>query len=220
MSIIFTREQQQAIKAAIALAKIDMKLFIEANSGNFRKRLAQVKAYFICTSGEAKSIVLAYMDLDAENVQDAAGVLKALDERFFDHNRSSPMAKERRERFRSLRTADPDSMCFSYGKKGHFKADCLNIKLKQKIAKIDIEEVEKDDILFVGGKQSLVPIELARNGLFIKTIAHLDSGANIFGALQIALAYKLSKALSVLFLKLLQLIVLTGYDSAKREPIR
>jgi hypothetical protein len=68
--------------------KMDMKLFIEEYSGNFKTGSAQVKAYFRCTAGEAKTIILQHMDPDfAGTFDSAADVLKALDQRFFDHNR-------------------------------------------------------------------------------------------------------------------------------------
>ncbi len=68
--------------------KMDMKLFIEEYSGNFVTGNAQVKAYFKCTGGEAKTIILQHMDPDFAGIFDsAADVLKALDQRFFDHNR-------------------------------------------------------------------------------------------------------------------------------------
>lgn len=67
---------------------MDIKLFIEEYSANFRDGSAQVKAYFKCTAGEAKTIILQHMDPDfAGTFDSAAEVLKALDQRFFDHNR-------------------------------------------------------------------------------------------------------------------------------------
>ena len=68
--------------------KMDMKLFIEEYSGNFTQGKAQVRAYFKCTGGEAKTIILQHMDPEFAGIFDsAADVLKALDQRFFDHNR-------------------------------------------------------------------------------------------------------------------------------------
>lgn len=68
--------------------KMEMKLFMEDYSGNFKTGNSQVKAYFKCTTGEAKTIILQHMDPDFTTAFDsAADVLKALDERFFDHNR-------------------------------------------------------------------------------------------------------------------------------------
>lgn len=68
--------------------KMDMKLFIEEYSGNFRTGAAQIKAYFRCTAGEAKTIILQHMDPEFSGTfESAADVLKALDQRFFDHNR-------------------------------------------------------------------------------------------------------------------------------------
>ncbi|CZT01274.1 uncharacterized protein RAG0_09013 [Rhynchosporium agropyri] len=54
-------------------------------SGNFRTGATQIKAYFKSTGGEAKTIILQHID-NAE-FKDAADVLAALDQRFFDHNR-------------------------------------------------------------------------------------------------------------------------------------
>lgn len=68
--------------------KIEMKLFIEEYSGNFKKGKTQVNAYFKCTGGEAKTIIVQHMDPDfIGTFETAADVLKALDQRFFDHNR-------------------------------------------------------------------------------------------------------------------------------------
>jgi len=68
--------------------KMDMKLFFEEYSGNFRTGMSQVKAYFKCTAGEAKTIILQRMDPDfAGPFETAADVLRALDHRFHDHNR-------------------------------------------------------------------------------------------------------------------------------------
>ena len=67
--------------------KMEMKLFFEEFSGNFRQGQAQVRAYFKCTGGEAKTIILQHMDPDFGGVFDGAeDVLKALDQRFFDYN--------------------------------------------------------------------------------------------------------------------------------------
>lgn len=68
--------------------KMDMKLFIEAYSGNFRTGQSQINAYFKCTGGEAKTIILQHMGPDfANEFNNAEDVLTALDQRFFDHNR-------------------------------------------------------------------------------------------------------------------------------------
>lgn len=68
--------------------KMDMKLFIEEYSGNFRTGKSIVHAYFKCTGGEAKTIILQHMDAEFSGVFETAGdVLAALDQRFFDHNR-------------------------------------------------------------------------------------------------------------------------------------
>ena len=68
--------------------KMDMKLFIQKYSGNFVDGQSQVEAYFNCTSGEAKTIILQHMDPEFAGTFDgAADVLKALDQRFFDYNR-------------------------------------------------------------------------------------------------------------------------------------
>ena len=49
---------------------------------------SQIKAYFRCTSEEAKIIILQYMDPDLASIfESAADVLKALDQRFHDYNR-------------------------------------------------------------------------------------------------------------------------------------
>ena len=67
---------------------MDMKLFIEEYSGNFKSGTSQIKAYFMCTSGETKTIILQHIDPDlASTFESAADVLKALDQRFHDHNR-------------------------------------------------------------------------------------------------------------------------------------
>lgn len=68
--------------------KMEMKLFLEEYSGNFTSGTAQIKAYFRCTAGEAKTIILQHMDPEfADTFEGAADVLHALDQRFFDHNR-------------------------------------------------------------------------------------------------------------------------------------
>ena len=68
--------------------KMEMKLFIEEYSANFQDGAKQVSAYFKCSAGEAKTLILQHMDpAHASPVKNAADVLKALDQRFFDHNR-------------------------------------------------------------------------------------------------------------------------------------
>jgi hypothetical protein len=60
--------------------KMEMKLFIEEYSGNFKSGISQVKAYFRCTAGEAKTIILQHMDPEfAGTFETAADVLTALD---------------------------------------------------------------------------------------------------------------------------------------------
>ncbi|EKD17285.1 hypothetical protein MBM_04862 [Drepanopeziza brunnea f. sp. 'multigermtubi' MB_m1] len=68
--------------------KMDMKLFLEDYSSNFLSGPSQVKAYFKCTSGEAKSMIFEHMFPDfADTCTNAADVLRILDYRFRDHNR-------------------------------------------------------------------------------------------------------------------------------------
>lgn len=68
--------------------KMRMKLFIQQHSGNFTTGESQVEAYFVCTAGEAQTLILQHMDPAYEGTfNTAADVLKALDQRFFDHNR-------------------------------------------------------------------------------------------------------------------------------------
>lgn len=76
-----------------------------------------------------------------------------------------------------------------------------------------------DTRLLVGGKQFLVNITLARNGLCIKTIAHIDGGANIFGAVKTSTAQQLSKLFQVPVLTLPKPIVPNGYDGKSGKPI-
>lgn len=71
----------------------------------------------------------------------------------------------------------------------------------------------------IGGQQYLVSCELARNGLFIRTETHIDGGANIFGAIKTRLAYQLSKAFDISFVKLPKPIVPTGYNGKPGTPI-
>ena len=71
----------------------------------------------------------------------------------------------------------------------------------------------------IGGKQFLVRIELARNGNFINSTAHIDGGANIFGAIRTTVAFQLSKLLKVSFLSLPTPIVPTGYNGKPGKPI-
>lgn len=66
--------------------KLDMKFFIEEYSGNFRSGNSQVKAYFKCTGGVAKTLISQRMDPEyAGTFENASDVLNALDQRFFDH---------------------------------------------------------------------------------------------------------------------------------------
>lgn len=67
--------------------KMVMKLFIEEYSGNFRTDASQLKAYFKCTAGEAQALILRNMHPElAGTFESADDVLKALDQRFYDHN--------------------------------------------------------------------------------------------------------------------------------------
>lgn len=68
--------------------KMVMKLFIEEYPANFQEGAKQVSAYFKCSSGEAQTLILQHMDPDyASPARNASDILKALDQRFFDHNR-------------------------------------------------------------------------------------------------------------------------------------
>lgn len=71
----------------------------------------------------------------------------------------------------------------------------------------------------IGGRQCLLPIELGRNGSFIKTQAHIDGGANIFGAISTSLSYRLAKAFGIKFLSLPKPIFPTGYNGQPGAPI-
>ncbi len=71
----------------------------------------------------------------------------------------------------------------------------------------------------LGGRQFLVSIELGRNGSFIKTLSHIDGGANIFGAIKTSLAFHLSKSFNIHFIKLPKPIVPTGYNGQSGSPI-
>ena len=71
----------------------------------------------------------------------------------------------------------------------------------------------------IGGRQFLISIELGRNGFFTKTLAHIDGGANIFGAIKTSLAYRLVKQFDISFVSLPQPIVPTGYNGRKGKPI-
>ena len=71
----------------------------------------------------------------------------------------------------------------------------------------------------IGGRQFLVNIELGRNGSFVQTLAHVDGGANIFGAIKTSLAFALSKSLGIRFIKLPKPIVPTGYNGQSGSPI-
>ena len=82
------------------------------------------------------------------------------------------------------------------------------------------KDLKFDSRQLIGGRQFLVPVELARNGLFIKTLAHIDGGANIFGIVKTSLAYQLSQRFGVKFIKLPQVITPTGYNGLAGEPIR
>ena len=75
--------------------KMEMKMFVEEYSGNFQTGKQQVAAYFKCTGGEAKKIILQHMDKDFVGAFDgAADVLQALDQRFFDHNKVQAAKRE------------------------------------------------------------------------------------------------------------------------------
>ena len=71
----------------------------------------------------------------------------------------------------------------------------------------------------IRGRQFLVNIELGRNGLYIKTLAHIDGGANIFGAIRTSVAYQLSKSFGISFITLPKPIVPTGYNGKNGAPI-
>ncbi|EKD19704.1 hypothetical protein MBM_01656 [Drepanopeziza brunnea f. sp. 'multigermtubi' MB_m1] len=342
--------------------KMDMKLFLEEYSGNFITGTSQVKAYFKCTSSEAKSMILEHMSLDfADSCTCAADVLRLLDHRFFDHNRVqsarkayyqltmsgsmsyndfrskftahaitskisrarwfedmcekiSPALKthlmiekykmqssyERLDEYLAIvdresrnikseeaaiarryasyassssanvsftsgartsgtrgilkketwrptslspratspapspfgsRSTSPSSIiCFGCKKPGHMQRECPDLKLDKKIAEMTIDsyygvghnlwkELRFDFRSLIGGPQFLVPIELARNGFFIKTTAHIDSGANIFGAIKTSLASQLSSRFGNKFVTLPHPIVPTGYNGALGDPI-
>ena len=81
------------------------------------------------------------------------------------------------------------------------------------------KDLKFDQRSLVGGRQFLVPIELARNGSYIKTLAHIDGGANIFGAIKTSLAYQLSQRFGVSFIRLQKPIIPTGYNGEPGEPI-
>jgi len=67
--------------------KINIKMFIKEYSSTFKTSKQQVVAYFKCTGGEAKRIILQHIDKDFASVfEGIADVLQALDQRFFDHN--------------------------------------------------------------------------------------------------------------------------------------
>lgn len=71
----------------------------------------------------------------------------------------------------------------------------------------------------IGGRQFLVNVELGRNGNYMKTLAHIDGGANIFGAIKTSLSYLLSKRFHIPFIKLPKPIVPTGYNGKPGTPI-
>lgn len=71
----------------------------------------------------------------------------------------------------------------------------------------------------IRGRQFLVNIELGRNGSFVKTLSHIDGGANIFGAIKTSLAFYLSKCFDISFIKLPKPIVPTGYNGQSGSPI-
>lgn len=71
----------------------------------------------------------------------------------------------------------------------------------------------------IGGKQYLVSCKLSRNGLFISTDAHIDGGANLFGAIRTLTACKIAKAFGITFVKLPFPFQPTGYDGRPGLPI-
>ncbi len=71
----------------------------------------------------------------------------------------------------------------------------------------------------IGGRQFLVNIELGRNGSYIKSVAHIDGGANIFGAIRTSVAYQLRKLFGISFLTLPKPIVPTGYNGEEGTAI-
>ncbi|EKD17763.1 polymerase [Drepanopeziza brunnea f. sp. 'multigermtubi' MB_m1] len=98
------------------------------------------------------------------------------------------------------RSASPSNVtCYSCKKPGHIQRECPDLKLDKKIAKM--------------------VIELARNGFYIKTTAHIDGGANIFSAIKTSLASQLSLRFGNKFITLPHPIVPTKYNSTLGDPI-
>lgn len=81
------------------------------------------------------------------------------------------------------------------------------------------KDLEFDFRSLVGGKQFLANIELAKNGYVIKSTAHIDGGANIFGAINTATASKLVSLFQTSFLTLPTPIVPTGYNGQAGRAI-
>ncbi|CAL3963543.1 unnamed protein product [Diplocarpon coronariae] len=111
----------------------------------------------------------------------------------------SPSPAAHRERSASPKPSS--GLCYNCGAPGHYATDCPKPK-------------KQGEFTF------LVPVELARNGSFIKTVAHIDGGANIFGIIKTSLAYQLSQRLGVKFIKLPKPITPTGYNGLEGETIR
>ncbi|RKF62554.1 hypothetical protein GcC1_146011, partial [Golovinomyces cichoracearum] len=61
--------------------------------------------------------------------------------------------------------------------------------------------------------------KLSRNRLFISTDAHVDGGANLFGAIRTLTACKIAKAFGITFVKLPVPFHPTGYDGRPGLPI-
>ena len=81
------------------------------------------------------------------------------------------------------------------------------------------KDLNSDFRSLIGGRQFLVNIELGRNGAFIKSIAHIDGGANIFGAIRTSIALRIRNLFGVSFLTLPKPIVPTGYNGNSGSPI-
>ncbi|CAL3962080.1 unnamed protein product [Diplocarpon coronariae] len=233
---------QQAEIANLVGAAMAMKVFIQEYLGNFTLGEDQITAYFKCTTGEAQNLILQHMDpVFASEFTCAADVLRVLDQRFFDHNYSwrptatatSPAPRTRSpspaaHRERSASPKPSSGLCYNCGAPGHYATDCPKPKKQGDRGKDSYygighnlwKDLDFDSRLLIGGRQFLVPVELARNGSFIKTVAHIDGGANIFGIIKTSLAYQLSQRLGVKFIKLPKPITPTGYNGLEGETIR
>ncbi|CAL3966035.1 unnamed protein product [Diplocarpon coronariae] len=138
----------------------------------------------------------------------------------------SPSPAAHRERSASPKPSS--GLCYNCGAPGHYATDCPKPKKQGDRGKDSYhgighnlwKDLDFDSRLLIGGRQFLVPVELARNGSFIKTVAHIDGGANIFGIIKTSLAYQLSQRLGVKFIKLPKPITPTGYNGLEGETIR